>query len=466
LAEFFSRFATADGGLVQVEDAYGNGRGMGFLVTRRKIVTCAHVVNVALQRDIDDTSPLPSNARLSITFPLAADLPEHGIPVLMAKVLSFGAPGRLFGNDIALLELDEDAPEEVSITVLSNLIATDLRTDKLDLFGPPAGGVAPIHFDGQFSGNVNQAWLQVDAINPRDTFVVPGFSGGRVWSFTHEATIGMVVAEHTGTTKRRAFMLPAASLQKSLQAIPSETRTVTVRFCQYWSIFASLYFLLILTHFLGERIGDYPAFLALGAGNSVVNGLHGLRICTVLLPFALVALIRFVRGFAQHPWWMRLPRYGQIAANNRTTTSRISAGLTIFLLLIFPLWAQGHFIDELFGPRIFIETKAFGYDSKLLKEHGEDCYGDRCTFRGAKVFDLVPAAEGHRAPYWNNAYHYGRADSDDRAPNTITFFPILEPSLYITVMMLNLILFANLLLRIARPPTWRLDSTRKPISSN
>jgi hypothetical protein len=379
----------------------------------------------------------------------------------MANVLRFGDPSRLVGDDIALLELDQNAPEEVSITVLANLTSTDLRTDKLDLFGPPVGKVAPIHFDGQFSGDVNPAWLQIDAVNPRDTFVVPGFSGGRVWSFTHAATIGMVVAEHTGTTKRRAFMLPAASIQKFLPEVPSETRTVSARFCRNWSIFASLYFLLILTHFLGERIGDYPAFLALGAGNSVVNGLHGLRICTVLLPFALAELIRFVRGYAQHPWRMRLPRYGHLADNNRTTTSRISAGLTIFLLVLFPLWAQGHFIDELFGSRIFIETKAFGYDSEVLKEQGENCYGERCTFKGAKVFDFVPPAKGHRAPYWwDNSYHYGRADPNDRAPNTITFFPVLEPTLYIIVMILNLVMFAFLLLRIARPPFWARGSIR------
>jgi hypothetical protein len=58
----------------------------------------------------------------------------------MAKIVRFDPPGRLFANDIALLELDQVAPEEVSITVIVNLTSTDLRDDKLDLFGPPVEG--------------------------------------------------------------------------------------------------------------------------------------------------------------------------------------------------------------------------------------------------------------------------------------------------------------------------------------
>ena len=80
--------------------------GIGFLVTDRHIVTCAHVVNAALGRDPREQSKPAGNVRVQIEFPKLGGV--GGTPSRGCEVLEWRPPSRSgasAGEDIAGLVL-------------------------------------------------------------------------------------------------------------------------------------------------------------------------------------------------------------------------------------------------------------------------------------------------------------------------------------------------------------------------
>ncbi len=103
---------TPDAGLARILDARSMPRGMGFLLTRSLLVTCAHVVNAALGRDDYDDRAIPDDARITVTFPLAQSValgepPRLEVARRSGRIVRFVPPVDLPNADIALLELDE-----------------------------------------------------------------------------------------------------------------------------------------------------------------------------------------------------------------------------------------------------------------------------------------------------------------------------------------------------------------------
>lgn len=455
-------FATPDAGLVQVLSDDGRPIGMGFLVDRWQIVTCAHVVNVALGRDRYDATGLPSDALVTVTFPLASDMPDGSpqnttIPMRKAQISDFRPPGRLPADDMALLRIVDPAPPEVGVTVLADIRGVDLEHDQLDVFGAPAGTMLPIHFLARFAGKTNQAWVQIDDAAGRGVFVTGGFSGGRVWSYEQRASIGMVIAVHTGQELRRAFIVPARSITTFLPGVPNEIRRLGQRFCSWWTVYATIFFLLVLTHFLGDRLGDYPALLGLGAGNPILNGFQGLRISSIAVPIALLMLLSFASDYRQHPWYARVPRFGWFGKPVRPAATRLAAALSLLLFAVFPLYTQGHFLRELHTRgEVYIYPGQFGYTSEILRAEGQYCDTPSvhyCTHPDAGIYSTVKPLPGASGGYIDNAYHYGwRRDTAAKA-GSVTFFPIIEPVVYIALAAISTFLAGLLAWRIGRTPT-------------
>lgn len=452
-------FGTPDSGLAQIVDRDGKARGMGFLLSPVDVVTCAHVVNVALGRHSLERTEPPADARLVVGFPLAEDragpVEAQIVPTVEARIARFRPPGRLPQDDIALLRLDEPAPAEVGVTVLADIQRIPLDGDELDIFGPPAGTTLPIHCDARFAGKVNQAWTQIDAVSGSASFVSGGFSGGRVWSHRHNAAVGMIVAKHDGEAFRRAFMIPASALMRCLSGIPGETRQLTSGFAPAWTVFSTLFLLLVGTHFLGERSGNYPHSLALGNGNSIVNGFFGMHLNAVLMPIALLLQLRFSRGFSEHPWWTRLPRYGSFARVPRQTTGRTTCVLAILLFVLAPLYVQGHFISRFMKEgSIYINPAEFGFTAQELMEHGQFCdvrSVHYCTHPCAGRFSLVQPQRGAKGGYLDNSYQFGNRQG--ASANAITFFPIAQPLAIFTLYGLSIAMAGVLLLRVLRQPS-------------
>lgn len=457
-------FGTADAGLAQVlVGATRNACGMAFLVGPKLAVTCAHVVNVALGREKDDRVPIPTDARIVVQFPLGDDIPvprtDGGYePQRIARIAHFKAPGRFPTDDIALLELEDAAPSEVGQTVLADIRSIALDGDQLGVFGPPVGSRLVVHFDARFGGKVNPSWTQIDPVSASGDFVTHGFSGGRVWSFTHESAIGMIVAMQTGEAQRRAFMIPAAAIRRFLVGLPSEVRRCGAEFCVVWTVFATCFLLFVLTHFLGERIGSYPPSLALGNGNTVVNGFFGMNINAILMPIAFAMLLRFAAGYRQHPYWMRLPRFGRFRTPPKPTRSRLATILTLVLFVGMPLYIQGHFLRSFHANgAVYIYPKDFGFSSTELEAKGYRCFTSGmslCEHCEAGLYSRVTPKPGSDGGYIDNAYHYGNlSPSPNQQPNSVTFFPIAQP-LIISVLYLASVAMAGLLgFRVFRRPS-------------
>lgn len=446
-------FGTPDAGLVQIKSLDGKMAGMGFLVSRSLVITCAHVINAALGPNVTDSSLLSRSSEVTVAFPFAAYDNGKVAPEIAACVLRARPPGRLPSDDIALLQLRSEAPEEVGVTVLASVPGPQLAGNELDVFGAPIGTELPIHFAARFSGRTSQAWIQIDDADRRSVFVTGGFSGGRVWSYDHEAAVGMIVAKHVNPAQRIAFMIPAKSIVDFLEEAPHEVRRNGPSFPRTWTITASLLFLLILTHFLGDRLMGYPSFLALGSGFPVMNAFQGLRISSIAVPVLLLMLCRFAWSYEQHPWWQKIPRFGYLRDIARPATGRVSAALSLFFFAVLPLAAQIHFFDSFVTKgQVLIEPSAFNMTGEALQASGYKCEGSYCEYEKAGRMNLVEAADNASARYFDNAYHYGELGPS----RSVTFFPILEPSLYAGLLATSIVLFLALIWQlVSRPSRFR-----------
>ncbi|NEK35626.1 trypsin-like peptidase domain-containing protein [Rhizobium leguminosarum] len=452
----YAPFATSDAGLVQIRSSSDTVSGMGFLISPWYAVTCAHVINAALGRDVRDKSIPPEDVTVTVTAPLAEDVSDGeggtGMPRTTASLVRFRPPGRLPSDDIALLRLSRAAPQEVGMTLLAAIPAPSLANNELDVFGAPSGTTLPIHFPARFAGKTNQAWVQIDDVTNRGMFVTGGFSGGRVWSHNHEAAVGMVVAKHISPDQRVAFMIPAASILDFLQGIPGEIRRVSPGFCRAWTFTASISFLLILTHFLGDRMTNYPTGLALGAGNPVMNAFQGLRISSILVPLMLFMLVSFSRSFSEHPRWQRVPLFGNMREPAKPARSKFTAILSLVLFALLPAAAQVHFFEGFVTKgHVYIDPPVFGMTAEALGREQQICDG-YCTHVDAGRMQLVTPINNAPGGYFDNAYHYGDLAAGNPKSNSVTFFPILEPVVYGILLGTSLGLLAYLLRCIISTP--------------
>jgi len=219
--------------------------------------------------------------------------------------------------------------------------------------------------------------------------------------------------------------------RRLVQTFPSEVRRCGAEFCAVWTIFATFFFLLVLTHFLGERIGSYPPSLALGNSNTVVNGFFGMNINAILMPIAFAMLLRFAAGYREHPYWMRLPQFGRFRTPAKPTKSRLATFLTLAVFVVVPLYIQGHFLHAFHANgAVYIYPEPFGFSSGELESTGHRCFmngAHLCEQSAAGRYSVVTPKPGSDGGYIDNAYHYG--DRSLKQPNSVTFFPIAQPLL-------------------------------------
>jgi hypothetical protein len=157
--------------------------GIGFLVTERHIITCAHVVNVALDRDPREQSKPEGSVRVQIEFPKLGG--ADGAPSRVCEVLAWVPPprsGASAGEDIAGLVLARgDLPEKARpARLLDEAIP---RGSAVDVFGYP--GNPPRTENGANSrlvarGTVGRGLVQLDADGNTAIRTQAGFSGSPV----------------------------------------------------------------------------------------------------------------------------------------------------------------------------------------------------------------------------------------------------------------------------------------------
>jgi hypothetical protein len=187
--------------------------GGGVLTTGGAVLTCAHVVNLALGRDPFETAPPPLSAGL--VDGLLVGLPGHSATTRHRVRLDrwqppLGAPGP-----------DGDRPADGAEEWYGDIVRLRLAD------GPPPGaGGAPLgtHRTGTVaytwygSGHqstvaavviqaVTDRWLVLDAPLSAQP-VVEGYSGAPLWDRDQQCVVGLVVSRRAA----RAFAIPAAAL--------------------------------------------------------------------------------------------------------------------------------------------------------------------------------------------------------------------------------------------------------------
>lgn len=166
----------------------GRPVGLGFAMDRSHVLTCAHVVNVALgrvQREPGDPGAATLRVRFRIGLPAGLDGERSAT---LAEWLP-GDPAWFDQQDLALLELAGSVPEHVP-----ELTVCRRRPPMLvQMWGPqdlrPDGG----HVTGELLGEVPGGLLQVNA-DGGPFRVRTGFSGGPVWRPGTTDVVGILVA--------------------------------------------------------------------------------------------------------------------------------------------------------------------------------------------------------------------------------------------------------------------------------
>jgi hypothetical protein len=171
--------------------------GSGFLVGRREVVTCVHVVTHAL--GLSDDPPEPPPGPIFLDFPLLA--PGRS---LTARVARWHPQ-----DDIAVLELESDPPEGAEPAPLVK--GGDLWGHPIRAFGFPDGLPEGDWVSGVIRGPIERGWLQI-----KDTQVRPGFSGAPVWDDDLGGVVGMVamVAAKSDRSVQAAFIIPASLIAR------------------------------------------------------------------------------------------------------------------------------------------------------------------------------------------------------------------------------------------------------------
>jgi len=201
--------------LVRIRTTDGHVVGAGFLVGERHILTCAHVIRLAL--GLPDHPVDPPQGLVSLDFPL---IPPRTL--LTASVVQWCPPLSDGSGDIAGLELLDEPP--VAAEVVRFALAEDLWEHPFRAFGFPDGYDDGVWARGNLLGRQATNWIQIEDIKTQGFAVALGFSGTPVWDTRLQGVVGMVVAASRPSDLKAAFVLPLDVLVAAWPLIEPVTR--------------------------------------------------------------------------------------------------------------------------------------------------------------------------------------------------------------------------------------------------
>jgi WD40 repeat protein/3',5'-cyclic AMP phosphodiesterase CpdA len=188
--------------------------GVGVLVGPRHILTCAHVVNVAL--GLRSTATGQPDGSVRVRFPMRQ--PADTVP-LLARVVRWVPPpaGRRPGDDIAALELvDGDPPAGTEPAKL--LVNLPKDGHELRVFGFPGKPPRP---DGgwvgtTYRGQVGGGRIQLESGRDAALRVQPGFSGSPVVDDVSGRVVGIIaMAPPAATGDRDSYAIAPDRLRRT-----------------------------------------------------------------------------------------------------------------------------------------------------------------------------------------------------------------------------------------------------------
>ncbi|WP_339727984.1 sugar transferase [uncultured Gimesia sp.] len=181
--------------------------GMGVVIDERHVITCAHIINYALEREANDQS-LP-DAKICIRFILD---PQE--PVGWATILKWLPPLDSGENeDVVLLGLD--TPTHVDID--QSQFSIPRINEPIRAFGLPHGSTLGIWWRGLVSLPVRSNRFQLEQNENASTILEPGFSGTPLLSLNGQKMYG-IVARVRGKV---GYMIPSQELNRVFKVLPS-----------------------------------------------------------------------------------------------------------------------------------------------------------------------------------------------------------------------------------------------------
>ncbi|WP_327643718.1 peptide deformylase [Micromonospora zamorensis] len=197
--------------------AQGDPVGLAFLAGERLMLTCAHVVNVAMGRPLRQAERVAKNSRVSLHFALLGA--SNSWIERSAEVVVWLPTGDDFDvEDVAVLRLGEGLAGSGAEPLRIRADLKDRYNVAVQMWGPGQGRDLGRHVQGRLLGAVGKHRLQVDEVVHRVFRVQRGFSGGPVWDPSTSTVFGMLQAITTDDSAE-VLVLDGALLERALAAV-------------------------------------------------------------------------------------------------------------------------------------------------------------------------------------------------------------------------------------------------------
>ncbi|MEU8343391.1 trypsin-like peptidase domain-containing protein [Actinomadura meyerae] len=182
--------------LVKVIGSKGRAVGRAFVAGDREVVTCAHVINVALDRPEREASH-PGTGWVTVEFPFAGRADERVVRLAKLAVWLPESGPSFDMLDFAGLRLDEALPSGVEPVTLSSAGEESPDERRVELWGPnlsSRGGARDGYVQGTLLHHVDRSRLQVIQDRTGAFRAQRGYSGGPVWQQSTGQVVGLVQA--------------------------------------------------------------------------------------------------------------------------------------------------------------------------------------------------------------------------------------------------------------------------------
>ncbi len=179
--------------------------GTGFLIDSRHVMTCAHVINAALGREM--MSPQRPDGALRLDLPLAATKGAE------AEIVEWHAP-------VAYQERDARKPSDMAVLRLKAATAAPAARlaqgrpkwgREFRTFGFPVEHGQPAN--GKTIEEDTGGWIHFQQAKDYGHLIKPGFSGAPAFGADDNSVLGMIVAVEAGDGVRIAYGEPLRRLQ-------------------------------------------------------------------------------------------------------------------------------------------------------------------------------------------------------------------------------------------------------------
>jgi Trypsin-like peptidase domain/WD domain, G-beta repeat len=210
-------YARPNGYVVRVLRAGSSApAGVGFLVGDRHILTCAHVVNAALDRGQRTREAPGSDVRVQVDFPILGSAEESPSRNCRVEAWVPPPPTGTTGGDVAGLVIvgsGEDLPAGASPARLE----VSAQEAAAEVFGYPTDPPRPngAWATCRLSGQVGGGMLQLDPRDRASFRAQPGYSGSPVVVTSDnpgDAVVGMLAVTSGPAGPRDAYAIPVTQL--------------------------------------------------------------------------------------------------------------------------------------------------------------------------------------------------------------------------------------------------------------